>query len=109
MPNVLAQSPRRLVRYVLIMAAPAFLIACQNQDRPLHGQALVDSCVECHGSQGGAAIEGWPPIATMTEAEITAKLMGHRAQVIGDSTMAKVAHDLTDEQIEEIARFYGRD
>lgn len=90
---------------ILLLFAVCSGFASANVDEEF--QALLDRCTECHGTHGDAALPGWMPIATMTQSEIVAKLKGHRAKLINDSTMSKVAHDLTDEQIEEIATYYA--
>ena len=92
---------------LLIMASSTFSSFGANANVDEEFQALLDRCTECHGTQGDAALPGWMPIGSMTEQEIIGKLTGHRAKLINDSTMSKVAHDLTDEQIKQIATYYA--
>lgn len=68
---------------------------------------IIEGCTECHSQQGKAAISGWPPIAGMAKDDIVGKLKGHRLKVVDDSMMSKVAHDLSDQQIEQIAEYYS--
>lgn len=69
--------------------------------------ALVARCSECHTQGGLAGVPGWPSIAGMDKALIIGKLKGHRAGLVNDSTMKKVAHDLTDKQIEAVAEHFS--
>lgn len=69
--------------------------------------ALVARCSECHTEKGLAGIPGWPSIAGMDKALIIGKLKGHRAGLVNDSTMKKVAHDLTDKQIDAVAEHFS--
>jgi hypothetical protein len=50
---------------------------------------------------------GWQPLGEMDEATIASKLRGYRAKLVTDSTMTKVAHDLSDEEISAVADFYA--
>ena len=69
--------------------------------------ALVARCSECHTEKGLAGIPGWPAIAGMEKGIIVAKLKGHRAGLVNDSTMKKVAHDLTDKEIDAVAEHFS--
>ena len=69
--------------------------------------ALIARCSECHTEKGLAGIPGWPSIAGMEKNLIIGKLKGHRAGLINDSTMKKVAHDLSDEEIEAVAEHFS--
>ena len=69
--------------------------------------ALVARCSVCHTEKGLAGIPGWPAIAGMDKDVIVAKLKGHRAGLVNDSTMKKVAHDLTDKEIDAVAEHFS--
>jgi len=84
------------------------LSACDTAPQSGADPQLVSSCAECHGD-GQGAIEGWPPLTSMTEQEIVAKLTGHRARVVADSTMARVAHDLSDDEIQQLAEHFAQE
>jgi cytochrome c553 len=68
---------------------------------------LAGACSQCHGPAGDAAIPGWPPLVKMSKEEIMDKLNGHRAGRVPDSTMSKVAFELSDAQINAIAEYYA--
>ena len=68
--------------------------------------ALTATCAQCHGSAGGAAIPGWPPLSTMSKAQLVGKLQGYRDQQVPDSRMSEVSHNLTDEEIQALAEYY---
>jgi cytochrome c553 len=67
---------------------------------------VVNRCQTCHGENGAGAIPGWPAIAGLPPAEFSSKLKGYRGQQNPDSVMAEAAHDLSDEEIEQLARYY---
>lgn len=69
--------------------------------------SLIARCSECHTEKGLAGIPGWPSIAGMDKDIIVGKLKGHRAGFINDSTMKKVAHDLSDKEIEAVAEHFS--
>ena len=69
--------------------------------------ALIARCSECHTEKGLAGIPGWPSIAGMDKDIIVGKLKGHRAGLINDSTMKKVAHDLSDKEIDDVAEHFS--
>ena len=69
--------------------------------------SLVARCSECHTEKGLAGIPGWPAIAGMKKEMIVGKLKGHRAGLVNDSTMKKVAHDLSDAQIDAVADHFS--
>ena len=75
----------------------------------LRAEGVVDGCIHCHGPEGRALMPGGLPLTALGEDVLAAKLRGYRAQLITDSTMAKVAHDLDDSQIQEAALWFARD
>jgi len=84
-----------------------FIASLENEEGSSSESIVVRRCASCHSMAGVAFIEGWPDLPEMTQQEIENKLFGHRAQLISDSTMSKVAADLTDEEIKEAAKYYS--
>lgn len=68
----------------------------------------VAGCSACHLKEGIPAQPGWPFLAGMAKADIVERLRGHRARLIPDSTMSKVAAGLSDDEIEQAADYYSR-
>lgn len=68
---------------------------------------LLAACSQCHSQSGQAALPGWPSLSDMDSKEIVGKLKGHRNLIVPDSMMSKIAFELTDQQIEEIAEYYS--
>lgn len=69
--------------------------------------ALAGTCMECHRNEGAATVPGWPPLTSISSADLQAKLIGYRNQSNPGSRMTDVAHDLTDAEIRELAEYYG--
>jgi cytochrome c553 len=67
---------------------------------------VLSRCQTCHGERGSAAIPGWPEIAGLPQAVFSSKLKGYRGQQNPESVMAEAAHDLSDEEIAQLARYY---
>ncbi len=67
----------------------------------------VKACAECHGPEGRAKIPGWPPISSFSYDELVAKLKAYRDGVVPESQMHEVAHQLGDDKIDEVARYYS--
>lgn len=83
-------------------------IGCaEADDKDIETGALVGQCAVCHTEEGIAGIPGWPDLAGMDEGTIVAKLKGHRAGVVQDSTMRKVAVELSDEEIQAVAKHFS--
>lgn len=92
---------------VILLALPLYLLAPSlcAQERDI--EALVSACAQCHGPSGEAGVPGWPPLVQMSKEEIAEKLRGHRAGRVPDSTMSRVAIDLSDAEIDAIAEHYA--
>ena len=68
---------------------------------------LVRSCSTCHGD-GDAAIPGWPPLKTLSKAELVSKLTTYRNQLVPESRMSDVTHHFSDEEIRQIADYFSQ-
>lgn len=103
-----AQVSRAQVSRVLALSLLlAVCAACSQEEADT--PALVSTCLECHNNGGAATVPGWPPLTSFNSAEIEGKLEGYRSQANPDSRMSDVAHDFSDEDIRQLARYYGRD
>jgi cytochrome c553 len=92
---------------MIILAWALVLTGClETPEETAEAPALTATCAECHGSAGGAAIPGWPPLSTMSKAQLVGKLQGYRDQQVPDSRMSDVSHNLTDEEIQALAEYY---
>jgi cytochrome c553 len=91
----------------LLLAVPlATLAACA--EKPAEPPAVAAACLECHRGEAAAAIPGWPPLDSLSSEEIAAKLRGYRERQVPESRMSDVAHELSDEEIRQLAEYYGR-
>lgn len=91
----------------LLCALVATVPAAVAGEEPSAIPDLLSACSQCHSQSGQAALPGWPPLRDMDTKEIIGKLKGHRDLIVPDSMMSKVAFELTDQQIEEIAEYYS--
>ncbi|MGR8932336.1 MAG: c-type cytochrome [Gammaproteobacteria bacterium] len=95
-----------------IVSLPAVVLplslGCGAVADELDTGSLIARCAVCHTKEGLAGIPDWPAIAGMKKEFIVGKLKGHRAGLVNDSTMKKVAHDLTDAQIDAVADHFSK-
>ena len=96
------RAPQKLLLTVLL----ASLVACA--EKQAEAPAIAAACPECHRDDGAAAIPGWPPLDSMSREEIATKLRGYRNRQVPESRMSDVAHDLTDDEIRQLAEHYGQ-
>ena len=99
--------PRVFKRLTVLMGILT-LCACAEQQAP-EAPEVAAACLQCHHNEGDAAIPGWPPLTVLSEEEIRGKLRAYRDRANPDSRMTDIAHKLGDDEIEQLARFYGRD
>jgi cytochrome c553 len=67
----------------------------------------IQICAECHRKAGSRG-PYWPRLQGKTRAELVTILKAYRDKVRTNKKMNKVAHELTDEDINELAEFYAR-
>lgn len=84
-----------------------FVESLENEVGSSGQPIVIRRCALCHGLAGQSVYETWPDLPSMTETEIVARLRAHRSGVVDDSTMDKVSFDLSDEEIQEAARYYS--
>lgn len=90
----------------------AFLLALPELDAAAYGRlasgAADNDCARCHGERGEGAIPGTPRLDIQSPAYLEAALKAFRDGTRQSGTMIAAARTLTDEQIAELARDYGR-
>ncbi|HEV7346569.1 MAG TPA: c-type cytochrome [Devosia sp.] len=67
-----------------------------------------NDCARCHGEEGEGRLPGVPRLDIQTPAYLAAQLRAFRVGARESGTMIAAARTLSDEQIEELARYYGR-
>jgi cytochrome c553 len=107
-PESAAQAPA--------MAAPEAAAPAPEEAAPEAGVGVDPSelyarrCASCHGDMAQGT-PGNPPLDKLSAADIQARLETYRAgQAVGPKTaiMAPMAKNLSDEQIQALARYLGR-
>lgn len=87
---------------------PAGHIAAGEQLASAKGKATGQSCVDCHGAEGNAPIDGsYPKLAGQYYDYIAHALQAYRSGDRQHPLMASQAKDLTDQQIADLAAFFG--
>ena len=64
-------------------------------------------CAACHGPDGNSATDQFPRLAGQREAYLVAALRAYRAGLRNDATMGPQAERLTDQEIADLAAYYG--
>lgn len=89
--------------FLVVASFGAEQLQADEKPRP----SLINQCMECHGNEGRAAIEGWPPIAGQKKEILVRKLKAYRNQLVKESVMSRGVHDLSDEQLEQVASYFS--
>ncbi|HYD71463.1 cytochrome c [Azospirillum sp.] len=88
---------------LLLLALPA-----HAQGDPKAGQAKAMMCQTCHGRQGITTAPGVPNLAGQNEAYVVAQLKAFRDGTRRHEQMTVVAKSLNDDDIRNLAAFYGQ-
>ncbi|WP_415837446.1 c-type cytochrome [Parendozoicomonas haliclonae] len=69
----------------------------------------MKGCASCHGTkgQGNPSMKG-PKLAGQNKAELIAKLKAYRAGERNNPTMAMMAYNLSDEDINTLAEYFSQ-
>ncbi|MHA6692740.1 c-type cytochrome [Devosia sp. A449] len=90
----------------------AFLLALPDIDATVYdemtGAGADDDCSRCHGEDGDGAVPGTPRLDIQSPAYLEAALKSFRNGTRQSGTMMAATRRLTDGQIAELARRYGR-
>ncbi len=87
---------------------PAGHIAAGEQLASTKGKATGQSCVDCHGAEGNAPIdETYPKLAGQYYDYIAHSLQAYRDGDREHALMSSQAKDLTDQQIADLAAYFG--
>lgn len=72
------------------------------------GKATGQSCLDCHGAEGNAPIDpGYPKLGGQYHDYIAHALQGYRDGDRDHALMSQQAKDLTDQQIADLAAYFG--
>jgi cytochrome c553 len=96
-----SQSIAVLLALCWIGASPA---ASAPSSIPLKAQQV---CSACHGKDGNSATDQFPRLAGQREAYLVSALRAYRAGLRNDATMRPQAEHLTDQEIADLAAYYG--
>ena len=91
---------------------PTGHVAAGEQLAKAKGKATGQSCIDCHGADGNAPIDpSYPKLGGQYADYIEHSLVAYRSGDRGGSTttdlMASQAKELTDQQIADLAAYYG--
>lgn len=68
---------------------------------------IATTCVACHGQNGISAAPIWPNLAGQKEAYLVKQLKDFRSGARKDPVMAPLTMNLSDEDIDKLAKFYS--
>jgi cytochrome c553 len=72
------------------------------------GESTGQSCVDCHGAEGNAPIDAsYPKLGGQYPDYLAYALVGYRGGKRDNALMASQAKDLTDQQIADLAAYFG--
>ncbi|WP_026278961.1 c-type cytochrome [Thioalkalivibrio sp. ARh3] len=111
-----ARTPSQAALRLLILIAPLWLaggaasaeedpgarIAQEGNDRG------ATACIQCHGEQGqGQSQPPFPRLAGLPEQYLIEQMEAYREGLRPNATMAQIAQNLDDDEIEAISRYYA--
>ncbi len=87
---------------------PAGRIAAGEQLANAKGQATGQSCIDCHGAEGNAPIDGtYPKLGGQYADYIAHALQAYRAGDRQHALMSPQATGLSDQDISDLAAYFG--
>ncbi|UNK49719.1 cytochrome c [Lysobacter sp. S4-A87] len=87
---------------------PSGHVAAGEQLASTKGKATGQSCVDCHGAEGNAPIDGtYPKLAGQYYDYIAHALQAYRSGDREHALMSSQAKDLSDQQIADLAAYFG--
>ncbi len=99
--------PDNAMRYLLALIALAGASTATAENRPL--DQLVSTCAACHGERGDKAIQpSYPLLAGQYADYLEAALKQYRDGSRKNAIMNGQAANLSDSEIEALARYYSR-
>ena len=87
---------------------PEGRVAAGEQLATSKGAATGQSCIDCHGADGNAPIDpSYPKLGGQYADYLAHALQGYRSGVRDNALMASQARALTDQQIADLAAYFG--
>lgn len=93
---------------IAVLLAMSWVGAPQAASASSAGRLKAEQvCAACHGPDGNTATDQFPRLAGQREAYLVATLRAYRAGLRNDATMRPQAARLTDQEITDLAAYYG--
>lgn len=93
---------------IAILLALSWIGASPAASAPSPGRLKAEQvCAACHGPDGNSATDQFPRLAGQREAYLVSALRAYRAGLRNDATMRPQAERLTDQEIADLAAYYG--
>jgi len=77
------------------------------QAAPMSGEMAAQSCGACHGTQGKLALESFPALAAMPQAQFIQAMTDFKSGKRASTLMMKVAEGFTAQEIAEMADYFA--
>ncbi len=93
---------------IAVLLALCWIGASPAASAPSSGRLKAEQvCAACHGPDGNSATDQFPRLAGQREAYLVSALRAYRAGLRNDATMRPQAERLTDQEITDLAAYYG--
>ena len=94
--------------FMVAMTALVFVAAgpAQAAGDAAAGEAKAKACAGCHGANGEGKKKN-PPIAGMSESDFIQAMQDYKSGKRDNKTMVRTAKKLSDEEVANLAAYYG--
>lgn len=98
-------SKRARIAAILVSAAVSGVAAAAGD--PAAGSGKATTCTACHGPEGNSVNAEWPKLAGQIPEYVVKQLHDFKSGKRNDQMMSPMAQPLTEQDIQDLAAYYG--
>lgn len=97
----------RIIRFLAGMAMVNYALMAYASGDPASGREKSSLCAGCHGEDGNSAVPVFPKLAGQHPSYIVKQLADFKSQKRVEPTMNAMAEPLSEDDMKDMAAFYG--